>query len=63
MIDLATQLRPPAASWRPPVPGSVADASSVRRRRGGRAWPFLSRPPQRPALPGETPRVPPTRPE
>lgn len=62
MIHLATQLRPPAASWRPPVPGPVADASPGLRRRGGRAWPFLSPPPQR-ALPGETPMAPKTRPE
>ncbi len=62
MIHLATQVRPPSASWRPPVPGPVADAASARRRRGGRAWPFLSRPPQR-SLPSETPALAPARPE
>jgi hypothetical protein len=62
MIHLATQARPPSASWRPPPPGVVVDAPPARRRRAGRAWPFLSRPPQR-ALPGETLVAPKARPE
>lgn len=56
MIHLATQANPTGvAAWRPPASAGRADPVLPRRRRGGSAWPFLSRPSPRPAAPDTRP--------
>ncbi len=54
MIHLATQASPAPAGWRPPI-SPRAQSVVPRRRRGGRAWPFLSQPAPRTAAPADRP--------
>ncbi|MEY4713538.1 MAG: hypothetical protein RIS88_2988 [Pseudomonadota bacterium] len=56
MIHLATQASPNPLGWRPPAAGARADPVLPRRRRGGPAWPFLSRPSARPPTPDTRPQ-------
>lgn len=55
MIHLATQTDSGAPAWRAPALAPRADSVLPRRRRGGRAWPFLSGPSPRAAAPAVRP--------
>ncbi len=57
MIELASQTPPSRIDWRPGASSSAVRPASVppRRPRQEHAWPFLSRPSQRPVPPAGTP--------
>lgn len=56
MIHLATRSSPNPLGWRLPASGPRPDPVQAHRRRGGPAWPFLSRPPPRPPAPDTRPQ-------
>ena len=57
MIQLATDPNASRSNWRPAA-ADAKDATLARRNRSGHAWPFISRPAERPAPTQEHKRTP-----